>query len=453
MKHPLTNPKKTAPLTMPTQHPTNLHWLRPMAAVLGGVALVVGLAACGPASSQDTDGPAASQQQPPPPEVSVVTVRPGTVRLTTDLPGRLEPVRVAQVRARVTGVLEQRVFVEGSNVKAGQTLYKIDAAPYQAALQSAKAQQAQAEAQLADTGARARRYRPLVDAHAVSQQEYDAAVAAARAAQAQVEAGKAAVRTAQINLGYATVTAPIAGHIGRSMVTEGALVSQQEGTQLATIQQIDKLYVNFTRPASEVLQLRKALADGDIERAKGDEAARVDVLLENGEPYGHPGRLLFTDLTVDPGTGQVNLRAEIPNPEGMLLPGMYVRVLLEQAQIDHAILLPQQAVTRTEQGDVVTVIDDDGTPRPKAVQIRGSQGHDWIVTDGLQAGDKVMVEGAMKLAMGAQKVKPVPWKPETKESTDTGGSAPVAGEDDTVSQGDSPADKPAAGKSAGANAS
>lgn len=440
---------------MSIQHPLRPHWLRPMAAVMGAVALAASLVACNPAGSQDAED-AAAGQQPPPPEVSVVTVKPGTVRLTTDLPGRLEPVRVAQVRARATGVLEQRVFTEGSDVKAGEVLYKIDPAPYQAALQSAKAQQAQAEAQLADASARARRYKPLVEAHAVSQQEYDAAVAAARAAQAQVEAGKAAVRSAQINLGYATVTAPIAGRIGRSLVTEGALVSQQEGTQLATIQQIDRLYVNFTRPASEILRLRKALADGDIERARGDEAARVDVVLENGEPYAHSGRLLFTDLTVDPGTGQVNLRAEIPNPEGMLLPGMYVRVQLEQAQIDNAILLPQQAVTRTEQGNVVTVIDDDGTPRPEAVQIEGSRGHNWIVTDGLEAGDKVLVEGAMKLAMGAQKVKPVPWKPEADDATEADSPPPATGEGeattDTAAGDDADASTPAAGKTAGPDA-
>ena len=431
---------------MPHPYSHRHDWLRPLAAVVGATAIALSLVACDRAG-QSADASGGQGPERPAPEVSVVTAEPTTVTLTTDLPGRLEPVRVAQVRARVTGILEKRVFTEGSDVKAGQTLYKIDSAPYQAALQSARAQQAQAEAQLADAGARAQRYKPLVAAHAVSQQEYDAAVAAAKAAQAQVAAGQAAVRTAQINLGYATVTAPISGRIGRSLVTEGALVSQQEGTQLATIQQIDTLYVNFTRPASQVLQLRKALEAGKIERANGDEAARVDVLLEDGEAYAHAGRLLFTDLTVDPGTGQVNLRAEIPNPDGLLLPGMYVRVRLAQEQIDNAILVPQQAATRTEQGDVVTVIADDGTPKPVTVKIEGVQGHDWIVTQGLQAGDQVMVEGAMKLSMGAQKVTPVPWRPEPGNAAGPDGAASDAG-----AAADDSGDAGAAAADAAANA-
>lgn len=348
----------------------------------------------------------------PPPEVSVVLAQPQAVQLSTELPGRLEPSRVAQVRARATGILLKRQFDEGSDVKAGQALFQIDPAPYDAALQSAQAQLAQAEAQLAQASTTARRFKPLVDVQAVSQQEYDNARNAEKAAQAQVAAGKAAVRTARINRDYAQVTAPIAGRIGRALVTEGALVSAQEGTQLAVVQQIDPLYLNVTQSAAEVLRLRQALQAGELTRAKGDEAARVELLLEGGQAYGHAGRLLFTDLTVDPGTGQVSLRAEVPNPDGLLLPGMYVRARLPQAELDGAILLPQQAVTRSGQGDSVMVISAEGAVEPRPVQVAGTHQGQWIVTGGLQAGEQVMVEGAMKLMMGAQQVKPMPWKPD-----------------------------------------
>ena len=369
--------------------------------------LALSMAACG--DKKEAAGPGGAGGAMPPPEVGVVTVQPGTVARTTELPGRLEPSRIAQVRARATGILQKRVFTEGSDVRAGQLLYRIDAAPYQAAQQSAQAQLAQAQAQLANASAMVTRYRPLVAANAVSQQEFDAAVAAEKAAQAQVAAGRAAVRTAGINLDYATVTAPISGRIGRSLVTEGALVSAQEGTQLAVIQQIDPLYINITQSASEVLKLRQSLQGGEVARANG--SARVSVLLENGQAYGQTARFLFTDLSVDPATGQVNLRAELPNPGGLLLPGMYVRVRVEQAQIDHAILLPQQAVTRGNQGDSVLVVAADGSVAPRPVKIGGAQGQQWIVTDGLQPGEQVLVEGAMKLMMGAKVVKPVPWQP------------------------------------------
>ncbi len=388
------------------------------------LALAASLAACG-----DAKGPAGAPKgagggAPPPPEVAVVTVQPGTVQLSTELPGRLEASRVAQVRARATGILLKRTFTEGSDVKAGQTLYQIDAAPYEAAQQAAQAQLAQAQAQLAQASATAARYKPLVAAKAVSQQDYDAAVAAEKAAQAQVAAGQAAVRSASINRGYATVTAPLSGRIGRTLVTEGALVSAQEATQLTTIQQINPLYLNITQPAAQVLALREALQAGQLERAGKTEAARVQVLLENGQVYGEAGRLLFTDLTVDPATGQVSVRAEVPNPRGLLLPGMYVRARLQQAEIQNAILLPQQAVSRGSQGDSVMVVAEDGKVAPRPVKIRGAQGDAWIVTEGLKAGEQVMVEGAMKLMMGAKTVKPVPWQP--KPAAARTGQAPQA---------------------------
>ena len=376
------------------------------------VLLAAALAACGNKNDQAA-GPGGPGGAMPPPEVGVVTVQPGTVSLSTELPGRLEPSRVAQVRARATGILTKRVFTEGSDVRAGQVLYHVDPAPYQAAQQSAQAQLAQAQASLANASALVARFRPLVAANAVSKQEFDAAVAAEKAAQAQVAAARAAVRTADINLGYATVTAPISGRIGRSLVTEGALVSATEGTQLATIQQINPLYLDITQSAAEVLKLREALQAGKLTRASGAEAARVQVLLENGQVYGQPARLLFTDLSVDPTTGQVNLRAEVPNPGGLLMPGMYVRARVEQAEIANAILLPQQAVTRGSQGDSLMVVASDGSVAPREIKIEGAHGQDWIVTDGLKPGEQVMVEGAMKLMMGAKVVKPVPWQQKT----------------------------------------
>ena len=375
------------------------------------VLLAALLAACGDKQQPAAGG--AGGGAPPPPEVAVVTVQPGTVSLSTELPGRLEPSRVARVRARATGILNKRVFTEGSDVRAGQVLYQIDSAPYQATQQSAQAQLAQAQAQMANASAMVTRYRPLVAANAVSKQEFDAAVAAEKAAQAQVAAARAAVRTADISLGYATVTAPISGRIGRSLVTEGALVSATEGTQLATIQQINPLYLDITQSAAEVLKLREALQAGKLTRASGAEAARVQVLLENGQVYGQPARLLFTDLSVDPTTGQVNLRAEVPNPGGLLMPGMYVRARVEQAEIANAILLPQQAVTRGSQGDSLMVVASDGSVAPREIKIEGAHGQDWIVTDGLKPGEQVMVEGAMKLMMGAKVVKPVPWQQKT----------------------------------------
>jgi membrane fusion protein (multidrug efflux system) len=228
-----------------------------------------------------------------------------------------------------------------------------------------------------------------------------------------VAAGKAGVTNANVNLGYATVTAPIAGRIGRAMVTEGALVGQGEATQLATIQQIHPLYVNLTQSSTDILRLKEALAAGKLTR-DGANAAKVHVFTEDGKEYGHTGRMLFTDLTVDENTGQVSVRAELPNPNGLLLPGMYVRVQLEQAQVDNAAVIPQQSVTRNEKGNFVLVVAEDGTVAPRPVQINGSQGNNWIVTGGLKEGEKVMVDGVIKVGMGAKKVTPVPWQADTK---------------------------------------
>jgi len=383
----------------------------------GGAALVAALAATLLGACGRKEAPSA----PPPPEVGVVTVQQAPVALSTELPGRLEASRVAEVRARVAGILQKRLFSEGSDVKAGQLLFTIDPAPYEAALQSAQAQQAQAEANLANASATAARDKPLIAARAISQQDYDAAVAAEKSALAQVAAGKAAVRTASINLGYANVTSPISGRIGRALVTEGALVGQGEVTQLALVQQIDPLYLNITQTAAAVMKLQQQLASGQL--ARDAQGAVVRIVLEDGSVYPLPGHLLFTDLSVDTTTGEVLLRATVPNPQHALLPGLFVRARLTQAQFDHAILLPQQAVTRNAAGDVAMVVNADGTVAPHPVKIAGQQGSNWIVTDGLKDGDQVMVEGISKVMMGAKMVKPVPWQPGAKRGGPGAGAA------------------------------
>jgi membrane fusion protein (multidrug efflux system) len=381
---------------------------RAIVACASGAAAALLLAACGPKAAEPAaSGPGAGG--PPPPEVGVVTAAPRAVGLTTELPGRLEASRVAQVRARAAGILQQRLFREGSDVKAGQPLFQIDAAPYQAALQSAQATLARAQANFAQASAQAERFKPLVEANAISKQDYVNAVAAQQQAQADVAAGRAAVQTAQINLGYARVVSPIGGRIGRALVTEGALVGQGEATQLAVVQQINPMYVNFTQSATEVLKLRKALASGRLKRASGSEAASVRVVLEDGSEYAQTGRLLFSDLTVDPTSGQITLRAELPNPDALLLPGMYVRVRIEQAQASEAIVLPQQAVMRSAQGDSVMVVAPDGKVAPRPVKVGAAQGGQWVVLEGLKSGEQVMVDGFQKLR-GPAPVKPVPWQ-------------------------------------------
>jgi len=345
---------------------------------------------------------------PPPPEVGIVVTKAQTITLQTELPGRLEPFRVAEVRARVAGIVQKRLFTEGSDVKAGQTLYAIDAQPYQAAVDSADANLERARANLTQASAQAKRSRPLAAAKAISEIDYINVTAAQAQAKAEVAASQAALKTARINLAYASVTAPIAGRIGRALVTEGALVGQGSATQLATVQQIDPMFVSFTQPAAAVLQLRKAIASGELRKNNGNDAASVQVLFDDGSSYAHEGKLLFADLTVDQSTGQISLRAQVPNPDGLLLPGMYVRVRLPQAQSDAAILLPQQAVTRKTQGDTVMVVDDKGAVASRDVTVGSNIDGQWVITAGLHAGEQVMVDGFQKLRPGAP-VKAVPW--------------------------------------------
>ncbi|MES2019335.1 MAG: efflux RND transporter periplasmic adaptor subunit [Pseudomonadota bacterium] len=369
------------------------HTLPPLAAA--ALAALVLLAACGEKSAA-TPGAGGAR---PPPEVGVIAVKFEPVALQTELPGRVEPVRVAQVRARVNGVVLKRLFTEGSEVRAGQLLYQIDPAPYQAALNSARAALGKAEANLAQAAAQAERYKPLVEANAVSKQDYVNVVAAHKQAEADVAASKAAVQIAQINTGYANVSAPISGRIGRALVTEGALVSAAEATQLALIQQTSTVFVNFTQSASELRQLRRPAG-----------ATTVTVLLDDGTASPHKGKLLFSDVSVDPTSGQVLLRAEVPNPDGTLLPGQYVRVRIAQSELPSAILLPQQAVTRGTSGDTVIVVGPDNKPGPRPVKVGAQQDGNWIITDGLKEGEQVVVDGFQKMQAPGAPVKPVPWK-------------------------------------------
>jgi membrane fusion protein (multidrug efflux system) len=392
-------------------------------AALAAWAAALLVAGCGrdqPATAAAGGGAGAGGAAPPPPAVGVVEVSLGSVPLATELPGRVEAARTAQVRARVTGIVQQQLFREGSDVKAGQPLFRIDPAPYQAVLASAQAALAKAQANQRQAAALVTRYRPLREANAISEQEFVNAQAGQAQAEADVAAARAAIQTAQLNLGYATVTAPIGGRVGRALVSVGALVSQTEATQLALVQQTDPVFVNSTQSVAELRRLRQALASG---RATAPASVPVRIVLDDGTELPRPGRLLFSDVSVDATSGQVSLRAEVPNPDLQLLPGQYVRVRLAQAQLQQAILLPQQAVTRSAQGDTVLVVGADNKPAPRPVRVGGSQQGQWVVLDGLQAGERVVVEGFQKLRPG-QPVNPVPWTP---VAAPAGASAPAPG--------------------------
>lgn len=386
------------------------------------VAAALALAACGKSEAPHGGAPGAGAPAMP---AGVVTVQPADLSLTTELPGRLEAVRSAQVRARVTGIVKKRLFTEGALVTAGQSLFEIDAAPYQASLDSALAVQAKAEAVLAQAASALERNRPLAQAKAISDQDWVATQAAHRQAEADLAAAKAAVQQARLNLDYAAVRSPITGRIGRSLVSEGALVTQGEATLLANIQQVDTLYVNFTQSASEVLRLKRAVESGKLQ---GASSGQVRVVLDDGTEYPLPGRLLFSDLSVDPSSGQVTLRAELPNPRGELLPGLFVKVRVEQARSQTAMLVPQQAVSRGAAGDTVMVVGaEDQVVSVRPVQVGGSQGNQWVVLGGLKPGDQVVVDGFQKIRPQA-KVTPVPWSPAGAASAPgvAASAAPVA---------------------------
>lgn len=373
-------------------------------------ALLILLTGCG----QKPQGPAPSG-----PEVAIVTVAPERLAITNELPGRLEANRTAQVRARVAGIVQKRLFTEGSDVKEGQVLFRIDPRPYQASFESAEAALARAEANLAQASLRLQRYKPLVAINAVSKQEFDDATAAQKQAAAEVAAAKAARTNAGLNLEYATVTAPISGRIGRALVTEGALVGQGDATPLALIQQIDPIYVNMTQSSTEVTQLRQALQSGQLQGASKNEA-RVTLITDDGSTYPHAGKLLFSDITVDETTGAVTLRALFPNPQRMLLPGMFVRAQLQQAVNEQAIAVPIQAVQRTNEGATVMVVGEGDKVEARRVTTTSSAGDRWIIGEGLKPGDRVIVEGLQKVRPGAS-VRPVEWHPKGAP-----GAAPAA---------------------------
>ncbi|MBV6321224.1 efflux RND transporter periplasmic adaptor subunit [Duganella violaceipulchra] len=358
------------------------------------------LAACG--------DKAAAPGAPPAATVAVITVAPAAVTLSTELPGRTEASRIAQVRARTAGIVLQRVFKEGGDVKAGEVLFRIDPASFQASYDSAQAAVAKAEANLAQAELKVKRYKPLLAAQAVSQQEYDDAVTAQKQAAADLATSRAARTNAGLTLGYATVTSPISGRIGRALVTEGALVGQGEATPMATVQTLDPIYVTITQSSAELLRLQRALASGTIKGA-GKNEARVTLVTEDGQAYPQAGKLLFSDVSVDESTGAVSMRAEFPNPQRTLLPGMYVRARLDQGVNDAAITVPQQAVVRSPDGSSVLIVGADNKVLAQPVTATANDGQNWVVSSGLKGGERIVVEGFQKAKPGAT-VNPQPWK-------------------------------------------
>ena len=357
------------------------------------------LAACG-----GKGGPPAAAG---PIEVGVVTITPRPVTLTRDLPGRTSAYRVAEVRARVNGIVLKRLFTEGSDVKEGQRLFLIDPAPYAAALDGASAALARAEANLANARLQGERYADLVKDGSVSRQEYETAMATLKSGEADVASARAAEQAARINLGYTAVTSPVPGRIGRAAVTEGAYVQAAQATLLATVQQLDPIYVDVTQSSSEVLRLRRDLEAGRLV-AVGQGLAKVKLVTEDGREYPVPGTLQFADVSVDPGTGSIGLRALFPNPKGELLPGMFVRARLEEGVNPQALLVPQVGVTRDQKGlPVALVVNAEKKVERRQLVTDRVIGDAWLVTDGLKIGDQVIVEGLQKVRPGTL-VNPVP---------------------------------------------
>lgn len=379
------------------------HRIRLAAALLAAL----GLAACGEA--QTTAVPAPEQARP---LVGVVTLQPAPRPYVRELPGRIAPVRIAEVRARVPGIVVERAFRQGADVQAGEVLYRVDPKPFEVELEAAKAALAKAEAVHEQAEKQARRVEELVTGRAASQVQYETAVAAWRQAQADVAARKADVARATLNLGYTSIRSPISGRVGRALVTEGALVGQGEATHLATVQQLDRVYADFTQSIEEVQQLRRDFESGALEHVTPD-AAKVKLVLGNGAVYPHPGRLLFSDASVDPTTGQVTLRGEFPNPKNELLPGMYVRVQIEQGIDGDSLAVPQQAVQRDETGDSrLYLVREDNRAFAKPVRLGRVVDEQWLVLEGVQPGDRVIVEGFQKFALG-DLVDPMPWPLQT----------------------------------------
>lgn len=344
-----------------------------------------------------------SQQvtQAPVPEVAFVSIEPQPVELTTELPGRTCAYLMAEIRPQVNGIIQKRLFKEGSDVKAGELLYQIDPAPFQVAYDSAKASLGKAQANLPATRSRAERYKELLVDKAVSRQDYDDAAATVGQVQAEVEYWKTAVEAARINLGYTRVTAPISGRIGRSSVTDGALVTAYQPTSLATVQQLDPIYVDVTQSSADLLRLKRHVEAGRL-TADGENGRKVRILLEDGTPHSSEGTLQFRDVTVDPATGSFTLRVVVPNPRHMLLPGMFVRAVIQEGIAEQAILVPQQGVSRNPKGEpIALVVNEGGTVEQRVLSLNRAIGDKWLVSSGLSAGDRVIVEGMLSVRPGA----------------------------------------------------
>jgi membrane fusion protein (multidrug efflux system) len=367
-----------------------------MAAVLAlSVVLCLGLAGC-------KDKPAEAQGAPPKPSVDVVTLHGQPVALTTDLPGRTSPYRTAEVRPQVNGVILKRLFIEGDTVKAGQQLYQIDPAPYDASLASAQASLMKAQASVRTAQSLVSRYRPLAAAYAVSREDLDNAVGSLEQNQADVASAQAAIKTAAINLAYTKVLAPIAGHTSRSSVTEGALVTADQTTSLVTVTDLNPIYVDVTQPSTTILRLKREIASGQIKTA-ADNKVQVRLTLEDGSRYDQPGELQFSEVTVDQGTGAVTLRALFPNDAGLLLPGMFVREELQEGVRQNGILAPQQGVTHDQKGDpTALVVGADGKVQSRTLVTDRAIGDFWLVSQGLQDGDRLIVSGVQKVRPGME---------------------------------------------------
>lgn len=367
------------------------------AGVLAGILILTG---CG---QQKGDG-----KPQGPPEVAVVTIQPEQLVITTELAGRTSAYRVADVRPQVNGIIQKRLFTEGADVKAGQVLFKIDPAPFKAALDNARAALSRSEANLAAIQPRAERIKALVDEKAVSRQDYDDAAAALKQAQADIRYWQAMVETARINLGYTAVKSPISGRIGKSNITEGALVTAQQPLALATVQQLDPMYVDVTQSSTEVLRLRRRMEEGRL-KAGEKNRSRVQLILEDGTRYAREGTMQFRDVTVDPTTGSVILRVVFPNPKGMLLPGMFVRAVVDEGVNPKALLIPQQAVSRDSKGNPFTlIVDSQGKIGQRSLVLDRALGDKWLVTSGLAPGERVIVEGVQRVRPGMT-VKAVPF--------------------------------------------
>lgn len=378
-------------------------------------ALALAIAGCG----DKTPSQAAADA---PRSVQVVEVQPQRYALSSTLPGRVEPVRVAEVRARVAGIVLSRNFEEGADVKAGDVLFRIDPAPFKAALSRAQGELAKADAAVSDAQAILKRYTPLVKIEAVSQQDFDTATTTLKSAQAARRSAQADVETAQLNLDYATVKAPISGRIGRAQVTEGALVGQNEATVMAKIQQLDPIYVDFNQPVADMLRMRAAVQNGSLGQGDG---ASISISVE-GIGEKRSGKLLFSDIAVDRSTGQVSVRGEFANPDVLLLPGMYVRVETQQGVDPDAILVPQRAVTRSTDGKPqVMLVGTDDVVQSRAVQTGTMRGSDWHIVDGLKPGDRVIV-GGVSAAVPGQKVSVAPAADAARVAASGPADAPAA---------------------------